>query len=213
MDTARCTICSSMRRTRPSTSGRRRTRRTRSVRCPTRRRILFAEFDRLHILQSEFFSENDNFLNMHKLSPDPQVKHEFESALNQSKALEAPSAQHPAGDPGNDVRGRDDARPGVGLLWVGRKAVPGGTGRDQTGADDGGKIVSRAAGLLRRLHRHGCGELSAESQARADALAAARHRRGNRPGRGHREGASHRGKGSLSFPVRPAFTGRGGLAR
>src|SRR5580658_6731806 len=35
---------------------------------------LFSEFDRLHILQSEFFSENASFLSMHKLTPDPQVK-------------------------------------------------------------------------------------------------------------------------------------------
>jgi hypothetical protein len=60
---------------------------------------LFAEFDRLHVLQSEFFSENDNFLNMHKLTPDPQVKREFESVLDQAKALEAGSAQQNPGDP------------------------------------------------------------------------------------------------------------------
>jgi hypothetical protein len=59
---------------------------------------LFAEFDRLHILQSEFFSEDENFLSMHKLTPDPQVKRDFESALNRAKALEA-SAQQPSGDP------------------------------------------------------------------------------------------------------------------
>jgi hypothetical protein len=60
---------------------------------------LFAEFDRLHILQSEFFSEDENFLSMHKLTPDAQVKHEFESALNRAKALEASTVQQPSSDP------------------------------------------------------------------------------------------------------------------
>src|SRR6516164_11695865 len=43
---------------------------------------LFSEFDRLHILQSEFFAEDENFLRMHKLTPDPGVKSGFESDLN-----------------------------------------------------------------------------------------------------------------------------------
>ena len=35
---------------------------------------LFAEFDRLHILQSEFFTHDQHFITDHKLSPDPLVK-------------------------------------------------------------------------------------------------------------------------------------------
>ena len=48
---------------------------------------LFSEFDRLHILQSEFFSEDTNFLSMHKLTPDPQVKREFEGDLGRARSL------------------------------------------------------------------------------------------------------------------------------
>ena len=39
---------------------------------------LFAEFYRLHILQSEFFVRNDSFLSRAKPAPDPMVKKEFE---------------------------------------------------------------------------------------------------------------------------------------
>src|ERR1700748_3832066 len=39
---------------------------------------LFAEFDRLHILQSEFFAEDQSFLNLHQLSPDPKIKADFD---------------------------------------------------------------------------------------------------------------------------------------
>ncbi len=60
---------------------------------------LFAEFDRLHILQSEFFAEDENFLSMHKLTPDPQVKREFESALNRAKTIEASASQRASGEP------------------------------------------------------------------------------------------------------------------
>jgi hypothetical protein len=45
---------------------------------------LFSEFDRLHILQSEFFSEDTNFLNMHKLAPDQALKRDFESDLSRA---------------------------------------------------------------------------------------------------------------------------------
>jgi hypothetical protein len=48
---------------------------------------LFSEFDRLHILQSEFFSEDTNFLSMHKLAPDPALKRDFESDLVRTREL------------------------------------------------------------------------------------------------------------------------------
>lgn len=60
---------------------------------------LFAEFDRLHVLQSEFFSEDENFLSMHKLTPDPQVKRDFESALNRAREIEAAAGPQTASSP------------------------------------------------------------------------------------------------------------------
>ena len=47
---------------------------------------LFTEFDRLHILQSEFFVHDDHFYTDHKLTPDPVLGQEFETAL--AKAIE-----------------------------------------------------------------------------------------------------------------------------
>lgn len=60
---------------------------------------LFAEFDRLHILQSEFFAQDANFLSMHKLTPDAQVKRDFESALNRARAIEGAAGQQASGEP------------------------------------------------------------------------------------------------------------------
>jgi hypothetical protein len=48
---------------------------------------LFAEFDRLHILQSEFFVQNDTFLNRAKPGADPLVKQEFEIDLARGQQL------------------------------------------------------------------------------------------------------------------------------
>jgi len=48
---------------------------------------LFAEFDRMRILQSEFFASNDGFLHMRKLDPDPVLKSRFEEALAKEQAL------------------------------------------------------------------------------------------------------------------------------
>lgn len=55
---------------------------------------LFDEFDRLRILQSEFFTDDDNFLSRQKPKADPVTKKKFEAALGRSydlaqKALKA----------------------------------------------------------------------------------------------------------------------------
>lgn len=48
---------------------------------------LFTEFDRLHILQSEFFVQEDHFYTDKKLAPDPALKQKFEAELNKATAL------------------------------------------------------------------------------------------------------------------------------
>lgn len=48
---------------------------------------LFAEFDRLHILESEFFLHDDAFLNRPKPSPDAKLKQSFDAALDRSRQL------------------------------------------------------------------------------------------------------------------------------
>ena len=50
---------------------------------------LFSEFDRLHILQSEFFTHDQHFITDHKLAPDPQVKKDFHAAIETSRAIAA----------------------------------------------------------------------------------------------------------------------------
>lgn len=49
---------------------------------------LFAEFDRLHILQSEFFVHDSNFTHAHKLVPDPAVRQAFDRELTRAAQLE-----------------------------------------------------------------------------------------------------------------------------
>jgi len=48
---------------------------------------LFAEFDRLHILQSEFFTNDRKFLDRQSPAPDPAVKQKFENALAETQKL------------------------------------------------------------------------------------------------------------------------------
>lgn len=50
---------------------------------------LFSEFDRLHILESEFFTQDQHFITDHKLAPDPVLKQNFQDALKASRALAA----------------------------------------------------------------------------------------------------------------------------
>ena len=48
---------------------------------------LFAEFDRLHILQSELFVEDEKFLTREKQSPDPAVKQALDAELARGEQL------------------------------------------------------------------------------------------------------------------------------
>lgn len=50
---------------------------------------LFNEFDRLHILQSEFFVHDQHFATDHKLTADPETKRRFEAALDAAGRLAA----------------------------------------------------------------------------------------------------------------------------
>ena len=50
---------------------------------------LFAEFDRLHILESELFVNDQAFENRSRPAPDPRVKQQFNAELDQAKRLTA----------------------------------------------------------------------------------------------------------------------------
>jgi len=56
---------------------------------------LFAEFDRLHILQSEFFTHDQHFITDHKLLPDAAAKRKFEASLDAARRLAARTPQDP----------------------------------------------------------------------------------------------------------------------
>lgn len=56
---------------------------------------LFAEFDRLHILQSEFFTQDQHFITDHKLMPDPGLKQKFEKSLEAARRLSARNPSDP----------------------------------------------------------------------------------------------------------------------
>jgi hypothetical protein len=59
---------------------------------------LFSEFERLHILQSEFFTDDDAFKKRHKLNPDPQVKQNFENDLAKTGQLTDSALKKSPGD-------------------------------------------------------------------------------------------------------------------
>ena len=48
---------------------------------------LFGEFNRLHILESELFTDNDKFSKRKKLAPDPQVRDAFDAELNKGDQI------------------------------------------------------------------------------------------------------------------------------
>jgi hypothetical protein len=52
---------------------------------------LFWEFDRLHILEAEFFTQEQHFYTDRKLTPDPELKRKFDAAVASAKALASKS--------------------------------------------------------------------------------------------------------------------------
>jgi len=56
---------------------------------------LFTEFDRLHILQSEFFIHEEHFFTDHRLTPDPAMKQKFEAGLDKAVALANRTPEEP----------------------------------------------------------------------------------------------------------------------
>jgi len=56
---------------------------------------LFTEFDRLHILQSEFFTHDDHFYTDRKLTPDLVTKQKFDAFVEQALALASQAPNDP----------------------------------------------------------------------------------------------------------------------
>lgn len=59
---------------------------------------LFSEFDRMHILQSEFFVEDHSFIHFRRVPADPIVKAKFEDALRRSEQVAAKALAKSPGD-------------------------------------------------------------------------------------------------------------------
>jgi hypothetical protein len=60
---------------------------------------LFAEFDRLHILESEFFTSDSEFASRErKLAPDAALKHNFQAALERAERLSSAVVARDAND-------------------------------------------------------------------------------------------------------------------
>ena len=59
---------------------------------------LFAEFDRMHVLEIELFADNSNFEKRKKVTPDPQTKAAFEHELSVADEISARRLARSAND-------------------------------------------------------------------------------------------------------------------
>ena len=60
--------------------------------------LLFSEFARLGILESQLFTDDERFDERRKLNPDPQVKQHFDSELEKADALADEALRHSSQD-------------------------------------------------------------------------------------------------------------------
>jgi hypothetical protein len=72
---------------------------------------LFSEFERLHILEAEFFTDDSHFRTTKKLIPDAAVKQKFEAAIGKAEELSARSLQKSPND--NNAQFADVMRMGL----------------------------------------------------------------------------------------------------
>jgi hypothetical protein len=49
--------------------------------------LLFSEFHRLGVLESQFYEDNDKFVARQKLTPDPAVREQFQKAIGRAETL------------------------------------------------------------------------------------------------------------------------------
>jgi hypothetical protein len=59
---------------------------------------LFAEFARLHILESELFTDDDKFAHRDRQNPDPAVQVAFEAELKKAESMADQNLSHSPGD-------------------------------------------------------------------------------------------------------------------
>ena len=169
---------------------------------------LFAEFDRLKILQSEFFVHDENFRRPKKLNSDPAVRRAFDADLVKADKLAASVL-------GNMPRDTDALF--ASILILGLRADFDGLidKRDLSALASvrqplhSGKIAGDRSDLLRRAFGGGSRKLYAEPEACAGALVSAAGGRASRPGAGHREFGDHGREGPLPQALCPPAFGRG----
>jgi hypothetical protein len=59
---------------------------------------LFAEFARLHVLESELFTDDDKFVHRGKLTPDPTIQAAFEAELKKAEQMADQNLSHAPDD-------------------------------------------------------------------------------------------------------------------
>jgi hypothetical protein len=60
--------------------------------------LLFSEFNRLGVLESQFYTNDEAFTSRAKLTPDPIVKDHFQAAIQRAERLAATRVQRDPGD-------------------------------------------------------------------------------------------------------------------
>ena len=173
---------------------------------------LFSEFDRLHVLEVDLFTDNDRFEKRQKASPDPAVRAAFDGQLTKAAHLATAALARSPQDANamftqvliNGLRGDYVAliekRNLASLTYM------------KAGRGLAEKLLSRPPRLLRRLPCHWSRELPARHQFRACPLVAATQWGANRQGRGYYETTLDGRERALSGSLRPSSPGGRGSA-
>jgi len=145
--------------------------------------FLFSEFERLHILETELFTDNSRFLNREKPVPDPVAKNAFEAEIARTHSLANLVLAHSPRD--QDAQFADilaDGLRGDYIALIEQRNFAGAEfyeGWPQPGRE----VTFSGPSLLRRIPGDWCGKLPSGREFGAGSMALAARRSQNRQGR------------------------------
>ena len=166
---------------------------------------LFSELDRLGVLQSELFVDDEKFKESPKLTPDPATRQAFDKALARSdQVADAVLARSP--HDGNALLAKIM---NLGLrsdyLALIEKRYLASLGYMKSAGDLAEKLLPNNPSYYDRLSGSRNGELHSGLETRPRALAVEDLRRADGQGRRNRKTPAYRRERTLPAPIRPTF--------
>jgi hypothetical protein len=171
--------------------------------------FLFSEFERLHILETELFTDNSRFLNREKPVPDPVAKNAFEAEIARTRNLADLVLAHSPQD--QNAQFADilaDGLRGDYIALIEQRNFAG-LSFMKAGRSRAEKLLSQDPAYYDCIPGDWCGKLPCGREFGAGSMALAARWSQNRQGRRYQRPAHYGHQRALSRAIRAHVAGRG----